>query len=363
MSQDMQLFKNSRVPDDFWRYEDVRRLEANLRFGFFDNSLKPDTDYGFLDWMIFAGTPEWCNARVSDLYERVTTYSVPTMILGVGGGYNPYKEVFRDVIEKSKVFVVRDEDTFAEVSRAGYQATHLPCPALLSADRSFERVVTEVKNISLIYQATIADSVIWNGYSMEAHDFVVSYFLALMKKFGGRAKFNIVCHYIDEIPLAMKLFPDVSVNYSYNAEDYYDIYGAADFVIGPRVHGIGIAASMGIPGVAITHDKRGVTCKGFLAEILSFDAGLDEAITTAEKAIGNARGVSRALLRHKRKTMARYQSLVAAALGDTSISYISEASFKQNVFDIKELATRRVAPATGPVPEGETTLGSIFRRM
>ena len=64
--------------------------------------------------------------------------------------------------------------------------------------------------------------------------------------------------------------------------DYYDIYHQFDFIISPRVHAIGIAASEGIPGVCIQHDSRASTCKGFLTKIIDPKVGLTEAMNILE---------------------------------------------------------------------------------
>jgi len=143
--QDQHLFKTSKVPNDFYKYSMSRFLEANVKFGFFDNSVKPDTNCSFADFVVLAGTPEWCNGRVSDLYSHIVQYNLPVMLLGVGGGYKPHNPAYEKVLKQAKTFIVRDKQTLNDVRAAGMEAEQLPCPALLSAPPSKEKEVKSVK--------------------------------------------------------------------------------------------------------------------------------------------------------------------------------------------------------------------------
>jgi len=320
--QDLQLFKSSRVPDDFHLHADLRMLESNLKVGFFDNSLKPDTDCGFADWVVFAGTPEWCNGRTHDLYRHILRHNIPVMILGVGGGLDLYEPRFLDVISKAKVLAVRDEATLRSVRDAGLDAVQLACPALLSARPGKERRVERVKRIGLIYQASVAASVIWNGCSEAAYDWQMRLHKELIREYGKNFELGIVCHYIDELPLAEKEFPDHEVLYSYCAEDYLDIYSQFDLVVGMRVHGIGAAASVGVPGVALAHCSRSLTCCGFLADIASCeDMEISAALDAVERSLASVAEKSAVLARHKVETMEAYKGLVSEALLDASVDY------------------------------------------
>lgn len=321
--QDRQLFKTSKIPSDFNSQVDFVDLEANLKLGFFDNSLKPDTSCEFVDWVIMSGTPEWCSAKMADLYSSILRYNLPVMILGVGGNCDIYHESYREVISKSKLLTVRDNNTFKAVSHQGFSAQEIPCPALLSAGLNEERSIQTVKKIALIYHATADESVIWNGFSSDAYEYTNSLYRRLLSQYAGQYQFSIVCHYIDEIPLARRDFPDMEIEYSFDSNDYYSIYSQFDLVIGPRVHGIGVAASLGIPGIAISHDSRGSTTKGFLAEVLSVRTPESEAFAKIADMIANIASRSDDLKKHKRLTMDRYKSLVGDALNDRTVNYQS----------------------------------------
>lgn len=344
--QDEQYFKTARVPQNFHTDDSKRTLEANLKFGFFDNSLKPDTDCSFADWVVFAGSPEWCNGRSHDLYTHILRHNIPVMILGVGGGLDIYRPEFLEVIQKAKALTVRDAATLTAVQPANSNAIRMACPALLSAPRSKERHVGAVQKIGLIFQASVQESVIWNGCSDDAYDYQIGLLNRIIRQHGSQYDLGIICHYIDELPLAKKLFPQHEILYSYNALDYLDIYRQFDLVVGTRVHGIGAAASVGVPGVAIQHCPRGATCHGFLADVVDCETTpLDKAMTIMAGAITSAHEKSADILEHKNKTMDAYKKIVARALSDTKVSYTpykplpKKADEAQDLAAIMELAT------------------------
>lgn len=317
--QDKQIFKRSKVPLDFWNSSETISLEANLKFGFFDNSLKPDMDCSFVDWVVLAGTPEWCNGKMYDLYASVIRHKLPLMILGVGGNCDIYHPSFREVIGKAKVFTVRDQSTYDATHREGFDSTLMPCPALFSAPSSRQRLIRGVRKVALIYQASRDESVIWNGFSPIAHQAMLEIYRNLIDA-RPDLRFEMVCHYADEVPLAVRDFPKLPLRYSYDAEDYMNIYASFDFVVGSRVHGLGIAASLGIPGVALIHDSRGSTCEGFLSTLQPINR-TDSALSTIGDAMVRAVRTSMALARYKARTLRRYKSAVAKGLSDSTVDY------------------------------------------
>lgn len=356
--QDKQIFKRSKLPNDFWNNSETISLEANLKFGFFDNSLKPDMDCSFADWVVLAGTPEWCNGKMYDLYAAVIRHQLPLMILGVGGNCDIYHPSFREVIAKAKVFIVRDQSTYDAACKEGFVPTLLPCPALLAAPKGRERLIESVRKVALIYQATRDESVIWNGFSYDAYNTMLQIHRDLIQN-RPDLQFEIICHYVDELPLAVRDFQGLPIRYSYDVTDYIDIYASFDFVVGSRVHGLGIAASLGIPGVALAHDSRGATCEGFLSTILSLDQG-NVAADVIDNAIVRAPQTSIDLGKHKAKTMLRYKSAVAKGLTDSTVSYaVPELIVEDRQFNLRDLRAiyealevikhePKTQPATGP---------------
>lgn len=325
--EDRQIFKYSRLDEHFIHNPDLIDLEANIKFDFFDNSVKPNRDYSYVDWVIFAGTPEWSSGRMCDLYSAIIRYQLPVIILGVGGNADLYCENFREVIQKSKLFTVRSESTLKAVEKQGFSASLMPCPALLCAPTVWEKTIIKVKRIGLIFHATRDDSVIWNGFSAQAYAFMMSLFQQVITDYGETHEISLVCHYIDEVAVARAAFPDLNVAYSHDAADYFEIYSTYDLVIGPRVHGVGVAASMGIPGIAISHDQRGSTTAGFLADILDINDDPEASRTTVRQVIEAAPAKSAQLREHKAQTMERYVEMVREAMADRTVSYESRWDF------------------------------------
>jgi len=320
-SQVPQPLRTMRLPEDFHLSEDSRLVEANLKVGFFDNSVRPGADGRHVDWVVLSGTPEWCNGRLLDLYNIILRDQLPLMILGVGGDFDLYDERFLPAIAQAKAFVVRDANTQKAVEARGFKATLLPCPALFSAPPEKMRTVTEVRRLVLIYHATVRETVIWNGFSEEAYLFMRKLYTDLIAAYRDRMEISFVCHYADELPLALRDFPGFPVTYSYDARDYYDLYGGAGFVVGPRVHGIGVSASMGIPGVALTHNARGSTCAGFLAPQIPMQGDTKVALQVIRKSMDLAPQRSLQLHAHREESARAYQEIITRALADPQVTY------------------------------------------
>ncbi|WP_346064503.1 hypothetical protein, partial [Lacrimispora amygdalina] len=155
--------------------------------------------------------------------------------------------------------------------------------------------------------------------------------------YGKKYEICLVCHYIDEIPLAKRDFPGAKVLYSYKAEDYVDIYHDFDMVIGPRVHGIGCAASLLIPGIAILHDARGETCQGFLAESIDTSTSFADCKKLMDNIINDPKKFNNNLYVHKRETFELYKSIVKKGLMDPQVSYFNKIQDDIPKFDLKEL--------------------------
>ena len=302
---------------------------------FFDNSIKPMTECKFAQWAIFAGTPEWCSPRTYDLYARILRDKIPVMILGVGGGFHPFANEVREVVAKAKTLVVRDAGTFKALTEAGYSPQQYPCPSLLSAPADDERAIDAVTKIGLIYQASRKDSVFGTTLDERNYAYQCEVYKQLIDKLRRKYEIAIVCHYIDEVPLAMRAFPNYEISYSFESRDYHSIYKQFDLVIGPRVHGIGAAASLGVPGVAIAHDARGGTCAGFLADIVDVGTNYNTVLGVIENAIRDISARNKRLLAHKAKTSAAYRKLVHSARASSAVAYDAR------------LPTRK---ASGPLP-------------
>lgn len=134
--------------------------------------------------------------------------------------------------------------------------------------------------------------------------------------------------------IAKQLYPEYDILYSYNSDDYFGIYPSVDLVIGPRVHGIGAAASLGIPGIAISHDLRGVTCKGFLAEIITVGDDSAHVINLIQNVIENITRRSQDLIVHKYKTLEAYTKIISNIELKKRDDLIAEKTKNQTIHDL-----------------------------
>jgi polysaccharide pyruvyl transferase WcaK-like protein len=286
------------------RYPSKRKIEAFLRVGFLDNSFKDEMDSGFIDMAIFAGTPEWQGARLKGMYNAILKYDIPTVFLGIGSGsafkVSSIKDLYKTVLEKALLITVRDELSMENL--APLNPLSLPCPALLSS--SFSREIKEVQKIGLIYGTP--NAVANNRISKCTHEYILSLFGEIRQKYDC----EIICHYIDELPDAHRHFTGMNIHYSYDSKDYVDIYNKFDLVIGHRVHGVGMAASMGVPGILIKHDHRGGTGKGFLADVITVEQKKELVMEMIEDKVRSVAALNAGLILHKKDVFGKYLKLM-----------------------------------------------------
>lgn len=309
---ELNFLKSSRW--ERWRPTGNSLVRAFLRTGFLDNSFKNDTDPSFLDLVVFAGSPEWKGPFCKPLYKVIAKRNLPTLFLGIGGGPNFTRRTLsvleQEVLGRAQLITARDEN--AAQFLANYHPLVLPCPALFSASVPYEKKIQKVNKIGLIYGTYQASNN--NNVSKETYIYLKDLYGKIIRRFSSQYEIEIVCHYIDELPHAYKDFPGVNILYSYDSKDYLDIFHRFDFVIGHRVHGIGISASMGIPGLAVIHDNRGQTTKGFLAGLITTGMPLARVLGQITAHIEQVQTLNKQLQSHKQNTRNVYLELLRAKL-------------------------------------------------
>lgn len=245
-------------------------VNSFVRSGFKDNSFKNYTNPAIVDKVYFAGSPEWQTYRLEELYRLIDKYSVPVEFHGIGAWKNfslkDLRPIVRKVMKGANAITVRDEYT-ESVLRDFVSCKYISCPALYSS--RLVKKVTRVNKVALIFSTY--KTIRGNKISKDTFYKLVAFYKELLSS-NSKMSFSFVCHYIDEIEHCRELFPDQELHYSYDAKDYQNIYNEFDFVIGCRVHGVGISASQGIPGILISHDARGGTGKGFGVDVISVDS-------------------------------------------------------------------------------------------
>lgn len=273
--------------------------------GFRDNSFKNGSDPSIIDYAVFAGSPEWYGYRVKSMYELIKKHNIPCVFLGIGMGdsrdFNKIEKLYYEVLENARVITTRDHRTLEYVEKWG--GKYIPCPAFLSAP--FNKKVEKVNKIALIYATN--NTCFGNNVSKEMHDYIVE----LYKKLAKVYDVSLVCHYIDEIEEAKRELGDMDIYYSYDAKDYVNIYNKFDLTIGGRVHGIGMSASLGIPGVMISHDVRSETVAGFKATVIDYkNTDYTNALNVISHVINNVEAHSNELIAHKINVMDEYVKLL-----------------------------------------------------
>lgn len=281
-------------------------LHELFRIGHYDNSWKDDMDPNNIDIALFAGSPEWYGTRLRQMFQVIDANNIPTFFLGLGAGdsvnFKDSDSIVHRVLRSAKLITTRDQST--ENLLHEYGAIYIPCPALLAAGTN--RIVKDVRKIGLIYATD--KTLKGNNVSTEMHKYILSLYPELMKRY----RCSLVCHYVDEIDQARKEFPDVEIYYSYDSKDYSEIYNNFDLVVGGRVHGIGMSASLGIPGIMIKHDSRSSTTDGFLAESITVGTAPSEVQNLVEVLISRVEEQSNRLIEHKKSVMAQYIELFKA---------------------------------------------------
>ena len=176
----------------------------------------------------------------------------------------------------------------------------LPCPSILCVGTEQERIVDKVEKIGLIYSSSQVTANNTISYETE------QYMKVLYRRLKATYNCELICHYIEELDYVKNDFPDLEYHYSYDSNVYKDIYRKYDMVVGCRVHGIGIAASLGIPGVAIAHSVRSETVEHLGARVLRLDTSIDEAMLIIADTVANVKHYSERLADIKAYTKKEY---------------------------------------------------------
>ena len=134
-------------------------------------------------------------------------------------------------------------------------ATALHGPVL----RGYQRLRTGPGVVGLVFQNS---SQRFNSVRPEISEYLAGQYRRILREYPDC---RVICHTCADFLEARRTLPLADVRYSALAEDYEGIFDACDVVVGPRVHGAGLAASLGIPSILVQHSARGLTGWGFRA--------------------------------------------------------------------------------------------------
>ncbi len=296
-----------------WKYPELNELEKDMKIGFFDNSVKFDSDLNYVDFAVVAGSPECFNKRCENFFQHIIKNNIPMLAIGVGYA-DPYTpEWINSIYRKSLLVTARAESVTEALKKNNHiSAQFRPCPALFCIPVGQEKKITDVKKIGLVFVVSDKDSVSCQYVKEDTYNFVLELYHNILQNIDS-CQIEIICHYIDEIAVAYREFGRYGVNirYSYSSEKYADIYSEFDCVLSPRVHGCGISSSLGIPNIHITHDKlRSSTVLGFKSRLLTTDTEISNAVGLLENVICHAAVESQQLIQYKQRTFAEYSEII-----------------------------------------------------
>ncbi len=226
-----------------------------------DNSFFLD-DPGAVDYMVIAGSPEWrIGTRMDDLFRFILEHSIPCAFLAVGAGSGGAFTIddgkhmlLRKVLGSCcELLTVRDREAMKALS--SHEPHLMPCTALYAARTHRKR--TGSGEVGLVYQNCTQR---FNSVNPAAHACLVTEYRRILEAVPDA---RVICHTNTDFLAARGEFPGARTFYSALSEDYEAIFDPCDFVVGPRVHGSGLAASLGIPNILVHHSARGLTGWGF----------------------------------------------------------------------------------------------------
>ena len=274
----------------------TRKLWKEFYAATHDNSFHLDPD-GALDYVMFAGTPEWAQGNnVDPVLEYIRRNGIRAAFIGVGAvrGIPEIPDLLASVLrENTDLIVTRDARAYQAVQEFPNSAEDV-CPALFSAPPERVRQRPGLKRLGIVIQGTRTQ---WQSIPVETEAKLRPQYEQLESMYDV----EYIAHYVDDWVFASERGVADRTHYSSFSEDFVDIYDRFDAVVATRVHGAGMAASLGIPSLLVNHDGRGETGKGFLAPVLSQNDDIVAAVRAIDVPTESAR-----LLEHRSTSFDRH---------------------------------------------------------
>lgn len=288
-------------------------LDSFVRTATFDNSFGPDNDINFFDAVIFCGSPGWFGGRLHDLYGKLASFDGSVMFLGIGSSNRDVKlsksEV--DILDRAAIVTCRDERLVAELrERYDVDSSWITCPALLAAPSA--AVPEPSAPVALVYTASHTNR--GHRVSAEHESRQNAIFSRVIEKYPDA---EVVCNYYDEVDTAARLFGRSRVRYTFDAAEYAGLMSAYRFVVSSRVHGCGLASSLGVPNMLLGHDQRAATVRGFGSQVTT---DVEEVLSAVERHADSLalREESERLTALKSELLEQYAGAVGVRVGASS---------------------------------------------
>ncbi|MCF6218138.1 MAG: polysaccharide pyruvyl transferase family protein [Gammaproteobacteria bacterium] len=234
-----------------------------------------------IDYVIFAGTPEWCSefpslgdllkgpysarflARIlrlrqtdrsnDPLLRYIIKQRIHCAFLGVGSSKPPVATQKIDQIlrQLTELFIVRDQQTASCFTP--YQPQQAPCPAFFCSDQTAPR--HSLNKIGITLQAPHSNLIRMNRSGFE---YAINTFHKVRQHF---ANVELICHSKKDAEYLKTVAADTKINTISSGESLLETYQQFDAILSTRLHGCVAACSLGLPTFQLWHGLRMSTLK------------------------------------------------------------------------------------------------------
>lgn len=207
------------------------------------------------DQVIVAGSPQWYGDSVFRLYESLMEKDTPISFFGIGVGESGVlnlSELDIQVLQRAKNIVTRGEVCKQQLAEHGIQSTAHVCPAIFAGKPEIV-VGDRVCGVLTVHRPNKTNKTITVDEQVE-----------IFRKLNSE---EVIVHHLDEVEIAKKLFNKVW--YTYNPDDYANIYRRFDIIVSSRLHGAIFGISHGRPSFLI--DVGSKRCQDAAAQIPLLD--------------------------------------------------------------------------------------------
>lgn len=234
-----------------------------------------------IDYVIFAGTPEWCSefpsindllkgpysarffARIlrlrqtdrsnDPLLSYILKHHLHCSFLGVGSSKPPVATHKIDQILRTltDLFIVRDQQT-ADCFTP-YSPQQSPCPAFFCSDQTTPR--SRLNRIGITLQAPNSNLIRMNKSGFE---YAMNSFHEVQAHFDN---VELICHAEKDAEYLQKITPGSIINIVDSSDSLIKTYQRFDAILSTRLHGCVAACSLGIPTFQLWHGLRMSTLK------------------------------------------------------------------------------------------------------
>lgn len=216
----------------------------------------------YADAVIVGGSDNYKNWSLRIDGKEIEKLHPPLFLIGLGVASDNLNE--QPLIKKSKylndiqktneravVSTVRDKATLNFLKKIGINKAILTgCPSLYLEDN---RKIHFNKNSYIILTFPFPVN---KKQLPERYKKLWSIIKAITKNFNNH-KIIISCHDDRDVPIASEIFQKTKIFFSNYVEDYYELYRNAAIVVGARLHGTLLSATVGTPFLNINVDLRG----------------------------------------------------------------------------------------------------------